>query len=53
MTKSTFLISMYILYIYLHYCRHSYPTSELGIGHGALGIGHWALGIALQKALDF
>jgi hypothetical protein len=45
LTKSTFLISIYILYIYLQFCRHRYPTSEWNIGDWALGIGHWALGI--------
>ncbi|MEH1779804.1 MAG: hypothetical protein V7K67_33890 [Nostoc sp.] len=44
MTKSTFLISIYILYIYLQFCRHRYPTSEwgLGIGYWVLGTGDWA-----------
>nr|WP_322677863.1 hypothetical protein [Nostoc sp. DedQUE03]MDZ7973171.1 hypothetical protein [Nostoc sp. DedQUE03] len=46
MTRSTFLISIYILYIYLQFCRHRYPTSEWGIEHEALGIGDEGAGEA-------
>ncbi|MCC5620894.1 hypothetical protein [Nostoc sp. CHAB 5715] len=46
MTKSTFLISIYILYIYLQFCRHRYPTSEWGVGSGEWGVGNgkWGIG---------
>ncbi|MEH2062904.1 MAG: hypothetical protein V7K50_11560 [Nostoc sp.] len=41
MTKSTFLISIYILYIYLQIL--SPPLSYIRMGHWVWGIGDWGL----------